>query len=71
MSGRLTRYKDFAWFVAKYGRADFVTKAMARRPEDAYALSEATDFASHGAPVYGGLEAFLDEVLPLIFPRSS
>ena len=29
MSGRLARYKDFAWFVAKYGRADFVTKAMA------------------------------------------
>jgi predicted unusual protein kinase regulating ubiquinone biosynthesis (AarF/ABC1/UbiB family) len=28
MSGRLTRYKDFAWFVAKYGRADFVTKAV-------------------------------------------
>ena len=29
MSGRLGRYKDFAWFVAKYGRADFVTKAVA------------------------------------------
>jgi ubiquinone biosynthesis protein len=28
MSGRLGRYKDFAWFVAKYGRADFVNKAL-------------------------------------------
>src|SRR5215471_12186200 len=23
MTGRLGRYKDLAWFVAKYGRADF------------------------------------------------
>ena len=29
MDGRLGRYKDLAWFVAKYGRADFVTKAIA------------------------------------------
>jgi ubiquinone biosynthesis protein len=28
MSGRLGRYKDLAWFVAKYGRADFVSKAL-------------------------------------------
>ena len=28
MNGRLGRYKDLAWFVAKYGRADFVTKAL-------------------------------------------
>jgi ubiquinone biosynthesis protein len=28
MSGRLGRYKDLAWFAAKYGRADFVTKAL-------------------------------------------
>jgi len=28
MSGRLGRYKDLAWFVAKYGRADFVNKAL-------------------------------------------
>jgi predicted unusual protein kinase regulating ubiquinone biosynthesis (AarF/ABC1/UbiB family) len=28
MSGRLGRYKDLAWFVAKYGRADFVTKPV-------------------------------------------
>jgi len=27
MSGRLGRYKDLAWFVAKYGRADFVNRA--------------------------------------------
>src|SRR5438132_5553847 len=28
MNGRLGRYRDLAWFVAKYGRADFVTKAL-------------------------------------------
>jgi len=28
VTGRLGRYKDIAWFVAKYGRADFVTKAI-------------------------------------------
>src|SRR5882672_11375196 len=28
MSGRLGRYRDLAWFVAKYGRADFVTRAL-------------------------------------------
>ena len=28
MTGRLGRYKDLAWFVAKYGRADFVTRAL-------------------------------------------
>src|SRR5882672_905700 len=28
MSGRLGRYKDLAWFVAKYGRADFVRRAL-------------------------------------------
>ena len=28
MNGRLGRYKDLAWFVAKYGRADFVGKAL-------------------------------------------
>jgi len=28
MNGRLGRYKDLAWFVAKYGRADFVTRAL-------------------------------------------
>ena len=28
MNGRLGRYKDLAWFVAKYGRADFVNKAL-------------------------------------------
>jgi len=27
-TGRLGRYKDMAWFVAKYGRAEFVTKAL-------------------------------------------
>ena len=28
MVGRLGRYKDLAWFVAKYGRADFVTEPV-------------------------------------------
>ncbi len=28
MTGRLGRYKDLAWFAAKYGRADFVTRAL-------------------------------------------
>jgi ubiquinone biosynthesis protein len=28
MTGRLGRYKDLAWFVAKYGRADFVSRAL-------------------------------------------
>jgi len=28
MNGRLGRYKDLAWFVAKYGRADFVSKVL-------------------------------------------
>ena len=28
MTSRLGRYKDLAWFVAKYGRADFVTRAL-------------------------------------------
>jgi predicted unusual protein kinase regulating ubiquinone biosynthesis (AarF/ABC1/UbiB family) len=27
-TNRLGRYKDIAWFVAKYGRAEFVTKAL-------------------------------------------
>ena len=28
MTGRLGRYRDIAWFVAKYGRAEFVTQAL-------------------------------------------
>jgi ubiquinone biosynthesis protein len=28
VTGRIGRYKDIAWFVAKYGRAEFVTKAL-------------------------------------------
>jgi ubiquinone biosynthesis protein len=28
VTGRLGRYKDIAWFVAKYGRAEFVTRAL-------------------------------------------
>ena len=28
VTGRLGRYKDIAWIVAKYGRAEFVTKAL-------------------------------------------
>jgi predicted unusual protein kinase regulating ubiquinone biosynthesis (AarF/ABC1/UbiB family) len=52
MSGRLTRYKDFAWFVAKYGRAEFVTKAMAGEDaaasDPAAAEAFATDLESLG-----------------------
>jgi predicted unusual protein kinase regulating ubiquinone biosynthesis (AarF/ABC1/UbiB family) len=28
VTGRLGRYKDIAWFMAKYGRAEFVTRAL-------------------------------------------
>jgi ubiquinone biosynthesis protein len=28
VTGRLGRYKNIAWFVAKYGRAEFVTRAL-------------------------------------------
>ena len=28
MTGRLGRYRDIAWFAAKYGRAEFVTRAL-------------------------------------------
>jgi predicted unusual protein kinase regulating ubiquinone biosynthesis (AarF/ABC1/UbiB family) len=28
VTGRLGRYKDIAWFVAKYGRVEFVTRAL-------------------------------------------
>jgi predicted unusual protein kinase regulating ubiquinone biosynthesis (AarF/ABC1/UbiB family) len=28
VTGRLGRYKDIAWFAAKYGRAEFVTRAL-------------------------------------------
>jgi ubiquinone biosynthesis protein len=28
VTGRLGRYSDIAWFVAKYGRAEFVTRAL-------------------------------------------
>jgi ubiquinone biosynthesis protein len=28
VTGRLGRYRDIAWFVAKYGRAEFVTRAL-------------------------------------------
>ena len=39
MTGRLGRYKDLAWFVAKYGRADFVTRAL--HGEDASSSDQA------------------------------
>jgi len=32
--GRLSRYKDLAWFLAKYGRADFLTHAGIEREID-------------------------------------
>ena len=33
--GKMSRYKDLAWFVAKYGRADFVRHAGIAPPPDA------------------------------------
>jgi ubiquinone biosynthesis protein len=33
-SGRLSRYKDLAWFLAKYGRADFVNHAGRDSPDN-------------------------------------
>lgn len=51
MSGRLARYKDFAWFVAKYGRADFVTKAMAGDDAAASDPAAAEAFATDLEPL--------------------
>lgn len=52
MNGRLGRYKDLAWFVAKYGRADFVTKALngeeASSSDPSAAEAFATDLESLG-----------------------
>ena len=52
MSGRLGRYKDLAWFVAKYGRADFVTKALdggePAAPDQSSAEAFAKDLESLG-----------------------
>ncbi len=52
MSGRLGRYKDLAWFVAKYGRAEFVTRALngeeAASSDPAAAKAFATDLESLG-----------------------
>jgi predicted unusual protein kinase regulating ubiquinone biosynthesis (AarF/ABC1/UbiB family) len=45
MSGRLGRYKDLAWFVAKYGRADFVTKPIDAADPDAAETASAEAFA--------------------------
>jgi ubiquinone biosynthesis protein len=43
--GRLGRYKDLAWFVAKYGRAEFVTKALNGEEKPAAAPAAAEAFA--------------------------
>ena len=52
MGGRLGRYKDIAWFVAKYGRADFVTKPLnageAASSDPAAAAAFAKDLESLG-----------------------
>ena len=52
MTGRLGRYKDIAWFAAKYGRADFVTNALngeaTASADPATAQAFATDLESLG-----------------------
>jgi len=52
MTGRLARYRDLAWFVAKYGRAEFVTRAVAGEepaaPDQAAAEAFAKDLESLG-----------------------
>ena len=45
MTGRLGRYKDIAWFVAKYGRAEFVTKALNGEDKPTAAPDAAEAFA--------------------------
>ncbi len=40
---RLSRYKDLAWFVAKYGRADFVANAGLEPLDEADRSAEAPD----------------------------
>jgi predicted unusual protein kinase regulating ubiquinone biosynthesis (AarF/ABC1/UbiB family) len=45
VTGRLGRYKDLAWFVAKYGRAEFVTKALNGEKKPAAAPAAAEAFA--------------------------
>jgi ubiquinone biosynthesis protein len=45
MNGRLGRYKDLAWFVAKYGRADFVTRALNGETASSSDPSAAEEFA--------------------------
>jgi len=45
MNGRLGRYKDLAWFVAKYGRADFVTRALNGETASSSDASAAEEFA--------------------------
>jgi ubiquinone biosynthesis protein len=45
VTGRLGRYKDLAWFVAKYGRAEFVTKALNGEEKPAAAPAAAEAFA--------------------------
>jgi predicted unusual protein kinase regulating ubiquinone biosynthesis (AarF/ABC1/UbiB family) len=45
MTGRLGRYKDLAWFAAKYGRADFVTKALHGEDNGSADPDEAEAFA--------------------------
>jgi predicted unusual protein kinase regulating ubiquinone biosynthesis (AarF/ABC1/UbiB family) len=52
VTGRLGRYKDIAWFVAKYGRAEFVTRALngedAPSADPAAAVAFARDLESLG-----------------------
>lgn len=43
LGARLSRYKDLAWFIAKYGRADFVAHAGLEPLDDVQRAAEAPD----------------------------
>ena len=71
MTGRLGRYKDIAWFVAKYGRAQFVTRALngedAPSADRAAAESFARDLESLG-PTFVKLGQILSTRADLLPP---
>jgi len=73
MSGRLGRYTDLAWFAAKYGRADFFTRALnggEHRPgaDAASAREFATDLESLG-PTFVKLGQILSTRADLLPPE--
>ena len=50
VTGRLGRYKDIAWFVAKYGRAEFVTRAFSGSETRSADATAAEAFARSAPP---------------------